>query len=338
VGNSNAFNRPQKLILPGVSFLFASFVSIAADTYYFSPNPSLSHPVVTPWSNFKYNVNVLNLAEHGLHPPWTHLLVNLPCLLGPSLLIPALAPQPFRASLQQLFGDICFLCSISGLILLSSRPHQEFRFLLPIITLLLVSLSKFLPANLFCSSSAEQASHKANSNSRPRVRPKPGASRSKYVERPFGWCAWWIFFNVVAGVFMGSLHQSAIVPTTRYLATRIRQTPFPPVCLHEEKSNLFRQTRMIWHRTYPAPDWLFGQPLVDGQTSIEIYNLGGKWKRLWELLGESTQVPIGEAKVEQAENSSCDAWYIASNNTLQRYCTYTPSPWENETDAYQGHL
>jgi len=118
---------------------------------------------------------------------------------------------------------------------------------------------------------------------------------------------------------MGSLHQSAIVPTTRYLSKRIRQNPFPPVCLHPGKSDLFRQTRMIWHRTYPAPDWLFGQPLTDSQTSIETFNLGGKWTRLWELLVDSAQVPIDQAQTERSVGSHCDAWYLASNNTLQRY-------------------
>lgn len=310
--------RPQKLILPGLSFVLGAFVSIAVDTYYFSPHPSLSRPVITPWSNFKYNVNALNLAEHGLHPPWTHLLVNLPCLLGPSLLIPVIAPQPLRISLKHLLGDICFLCSISGLILLSSRPHQEFRFLLPIITLLLVSLSRFLPPNLFLA-----ANTKSNSNSRPRARSKPTVPFRVprlflNTKRHYGWCTAWISFNLIAGVFMGSLHQSAIVPTTRYLSKRIRQTPFPPVCQHPDKSDLFRQTRMIWHRTYPAPDWLFGQPLADSQTSIEIFNLGGKWARLWELLADSAQVPIDQAQLERVPGNSCNAWYLASNNTLQR--------------------
>jgi GPI mannosyltransferase 4 len=296
-------------------------VSVAADTYYFSSHPSLSRPVITPWSNFKYNVNALNLAEHGLHPPWTHLIVNLPCLLGPSLLIPILTWQPFLASFKHLSRDICFLCSISGLLLLSSRPHQEFRFLLPIITLLLVSLSQFLPPNLFL---PRQPSH-ISSNSRPRPRFKPNnpirVSRlfTKHTKRLYGWTTAWIFFNVVAGIFMGSLHQSAIVPTTRYLSNRIRQVPFQPVCLHPDVYDRFRQTRMIWHRTYPAPDWLFGQPLEDSQTSIEIFNLGGKWNRLWELLAESAKVPIQEAKAELDHDGSCEAWFMASNNTLQRY-------------------
>ena len=295
-------------------------MSIVADTYYFSSRPSLSHPVITPWSNFRYNVNVLNLAEHGLHPPWTHLLVNLPCLLGPALLIPMLSPQPYRTSIKHLLRDICFLCSVSGLILLSSRPHQEFRFLLPIITLLLVSLSQFLPPNLCLSNVAG-----VNLNSRPpRIRPKAGGPPRtpglvpKPAKKPYGWCIAWIIFNLIAGVFMGSLHQSAIVPTTRYLSNRIRQNPPPPPCSRLDDSTGLRQTRMLWHRTYPAPDWLFGQPLEDNRTSIEIFNLGGRWRRLWELLGDSAKVPIDLAKMEQ-EQGSCEAWYLASNSTLQRY-------------------
>jgi GPI mannosyltransferase 4 len=291
-----------------VSFALGAFVSMLADTYYFAS--SLSRPIITPWSNFKYNVNALNLAEHGLHPPWTHLLVNLPCLLGPALLIPFIAPQPLRTSFKQLVSNICFLCSISGLILLSSRPHQEFRFLLPIITLLLISLSQFLPPDLLVPSAVPLRSVPKLD----RLRISPTKNRGYLI-----WLFGWISFNLLAGIFMGSLHQSAIVPITQYLSNRIRYTPPPPPCLHPGRSNLTRQTRMIWHRTYPAPDWLFGQPITDAQTSIEIFNLGGNWKRLWELLSESAQVPLLEAKVEQLTNEACDAWYLASNNTLQRY-------------------
>jgi GPI mannosyltransferase 4 len=301
-------------------------VSVLADTYYFTPDftfdSTVSRPVITPWSNFKYNVNVLNLAEHGLHPPWTHLLVNLPCLLGPALLIPVIAPQPLRTSIKSLMGNICFLCSISGLILLSSRPHQEFRFLLPIIPLLLVSLSQFLPPDPFtpftytklkpASTSRSGISPKADHSSPRRIGPK-NAKRYRV------WYFVWITFNLIAGIFMGSLHQSAIVPITQYLSNRVRQTPSLPPCLHLNDTDMPRQTRMIWHRTYPAPDWLFGQPLEDTDSSIEIFNLGGNWRRLWELLAQSAQVPLNEAKLEQNGDETCEGWYIASNDTLQRY-------------------
>jgi len=319
--------RPQKFILPGFSFALGAIISIAADTFYFSPNPILWRPVITPWSNFKYNVNALNLAEHGLHPPWTHLLVNLPCLLGPALLIPLISTQSFRSLLKQLAKDTCFLCCISGLTLLSSRPHQEFRFLLPIIPLLLVSLSGLLPAD---------GSLSARKLKIPRARTKLEGKMGdpkrlehlpqKGSRRYYGWCGAWISFNLLAGIFMGSLHQSAIVPTTQYLSNRIRQNPLPGPCLHPDMAELPRQTRMIWHRTYPAPDWLFAQPLAEPKVSIEILNLGGKWNRLWELLAESAKVPLEEARVEQDQGGTCDAWSVSSNHTLQRY--YFPlHPW-----------
>ena len=51
----------------------------------------LKHPldfnsyVITPLNNLIYNSKVENLSNHGLHPYYTHLLVNLPQILGPGL-------------------------------------------------------------------------------------------------------------------------------------------------------------------------------------------------------------------------------------------------------------
>jgi phosphatidylinositol glycan class Z len=39
--------------------------------------------VVTPLNNLLYNLNVDNLAQHGLHPRYTHFAINLPLLFGP---------------------------------------------------------------------------------------------------------------------------------------------------------------------------------------------------------------------------------------------------------------
>lgn len=39
--------------------------------------------VITPLNNLLYNMNVDNLAQHGLHPRYTHFAVNLPLLFGP---------------------------------------------------------------------------------------------------------------------------------------------------------------------------------------------------------------------------------------------------------------
>jgi len=87
--------------------------------------------VITPLNNVLYNTDVANLALHGVHNRLTHLLVNLPSLLGPSLIL------LFTQRPQNFLGTVTALVGVLGL---SSFPHQEARFLLPAIPLLLSSI------------------------------------------------------------------------------------------------------------------------------------------------------------------------------------------------------
>lgn len=43
--------------------------------------------LITPLENLRYNLDAGNLAEHGIHPRYLHLLVNLPLLFGPLALL-----------------------------------------------------------------------------------------------------------------------------------------------------------------------------------------------------------------------------------------------------------
>lgn len=70
------------------SVLFSS-VFIILDSFYFGylsgieildMDISFSNFVVTPLNFIKYNIDSSKLAEHGLHPRITHLLVNIPIL------------------------------------------------------------------------------------------------------------------------------------------------------------------------------------------------------------------------------------------------------------------
>lgn len=81
--------------------------------------------VLAQWENIKYNSQMDNLAKHGLHPRWTHLLVNFPLLFGPVGL----------AALWQLSNRFELHAILVPLAVLSAFPHQEFRFLLPLQTL-----------------------------------------------------------------------------------------------------------------------------------------------------------------------------------------------------------
>ncbi|KAK9318433.1 Alg9-like mannosyltransferase family-domain-containing protein [Lipomyces starkeyi] len=116
---------PSSIIFIVFSALGTSLLAIYVDTRYYEA----STPVLTPLNNFMYNFRPENLAKHGLHPRYTHILVNLPQLLGPYLFL--VRPQL----------SIAFLSAISGTIVLSLFQHQEARFLLPAIPLFLASTS-----------------------------------------------------------------------------------------------------------------------------------------------------------------------------------------------------
>ena len=81
-----------------ISGLFALFLAISIDTDFYTPFPVtwsrlFSHPMITPLNNLKYNLKKSNLALHGLHPRYQHLVTNLPQLLGPAFILLFLRPH-----------------------------------------------------------------------------------------------------------------------------------------------------------------------------------------------------------------------------------------------------
>jgi phosphatidylinositol glycan class Z len=72
--------------------------------------------VLTPLNNLMYNINADNLAKHGLHARYTHLVVNLPLLYGPLILnallyIPSLyAKMRDDAHSDFIYGKFIIMC------------------------------------------------------------------------------------------------------------------------------------------------------------------------------------------------------------------------------------
>ncbi|KAK5090073.1 alpha 1,2 mannosyltransferase [Lithohypha guttulata] len=179
---------PLALIALLVSGAFWLFVAIATDTaFYTGPAATTSFsalfgyihtmPIITPINNLMYNTKASNLKQHGLHPHYQHILVNLPQLLGPALLL--LVPRPFHFSsfnVEHMLRNTRLTAAITGTVILSIIPHQEPRFLLPCIPLILTCVC--LPD-------------------------------SKLWRRRF-WTAW-LIFNGIMGVLMGIYHQGGIV-------------------------------------------------------------------------------------------------------------------------------
>ena len=122
--------------------------------------------VLTPWNFIQYNSISSNLAEHGIHPFYLHICVNMPLLFGPLMFyifksFPACMKSIliYLRSLQFIFsstnssqinktnivnnsgrvGSTSILLFIVVLVaIFSIFPHQEPRFLIPLLPLIVI--------------------------------------------------------------------------------------------------------------------------------------------------------------------------------------------------------
>ncbi|KAF3770372.1 family 22 glycosyltransferase [Cryphonectria parasitica EP155] len=205
------WKSPLAFTVTALSALSTAFVAIALDTAFYSPNQIswsdlFRHPVITPLNNLMYNISPSNLAQHGLHPWYQHILFNLPQLIGPAAILLFTRPH---LSLR-------LYSAISGISVLSIFQHQEARFLLPAVPLILSSVR--LP-------------------------------QQKNVLRL--WVAAWIIFNLIFGTLMGIYHQGGIVSGQVFMsqqpdATRAIwwKTYMPPIWLLDGKAEVL-ETRDV---------------------------------------------------------------------------------------------
>jgi GPI mannosyltransferase 4 len=188
------------LILVGIGFLGTATGVIYADVVYYKGADKWTS-YITPWNALLYNSKVENLQDHGLHPRWTHALVNMFLLYGPlaaifyvflgkriaSLFIKEKRVDMGVAVAQARIRSTSFWTVLSGLGFLSLAPHQEPRFLLPLLVPLAI-LSK------------------------PQL-----SSSSSWV------LSIWILFNIILLFLYGILHQGGVLPSL--LATAAHDKP-----------------------------------------------------------------------------------------------------------------
>jgi phosphatidylinositol glycan class Z len=173
------YARPFSFVFLATFALFTAFVAICVDTAFYTPGEFhfaqvFNKPIITPINNFIYNSNPANLAQHGIHPRYQHGLINLAQLLGPAF--------PLLFFLRRAHLNPMLISAVSGIALLSLFPHQEARFLIPAVPLILSSIQ--LPG--------------------PRFRK--------------AWVVAWVVFNLAMGVLMGVYHQGGIVPAQMHIA------------------------------------------------------------------------------------------------------------------------
>lgn len=211
IANLISLDRPLSFAAMALSGLLTTILAIAFDTAFYTPHQIswgdlIFRPVITPLNNLLYNMQPANLAQHGLHPWYQHLLANIPLLIGPAAALLFLQPH---LSLR-------LYSAVSGIFVLSIFQHQEARFLLPTIPLILSSVQ--LPRN-------------------PRLLNT--------------WVAAWIAFNTLLGVLMGIYHQGGVVPTQIFMSRQTDATQAiwwktysPPIWLLNGKNEVL-QTRDV---------------------------------------------------------------------------------------------
>ena len=142
-----------------------------------------------PAHNFiVYNIDSGNLSQHGCHPWYAHMAWHLPMLLGPLYF---LFVKDLLSMLLFVNGrrptDVLYATVLLPLILLSCSVHQEARFLLPVLPIVIVCCAK-----------------------------------SPVVQcRTF--CALTLLFNVLAFILFGWLHQGGVYPILSRLHGHLQQ-------------------------------------------------------------------------------------------------------------------
>ncbi|KAL3315931.1 hypothetical protein Ciccas_005422 [Cichlidogyrus casuarinus] len=154
-------------VLIGIAGLLLSCYSLVRiDSNYY-----MKKWVMAPINFLAYNWEPKNLAQHGIHPRYLHLIVNLPLLILNPVAFLYLLQRPTKATFH-------LLCSVLvPLAALSLFQHQESRFLLPIVPQLCLILSQNW---------------------------QKSRSRSAFVTI-------WIVYSLVHFLFWGYLHQGGLL-------------------------------------------------------------------------------------------------------------------------------
>lgn len=180
--------------------------------------------VVTPFNFLKYNINTKNLEKHGLHPRFLHLLINVPLLYNVLGIVGVYTfVKMLRSGLKGQWLELPRIQSIVGLmsasfmapiILLSLVPHQEPRFIIPVV-LPLVFLHAPTITQVPGVDTVARIVKNHTSNHAPFV-VKQKLSKLQII---------WYALNIVLCFFYGFAHQGGVLPLTTHVSAELKAKP-----------------------------------------------------------------------------------------------------------------
>ena len=239
-GGQGRKNWPRALLLLGIglaTFVGTAGAIIASDTFLYARlngEDKLGSPVLAPLNFLRYNANAANLAQHGTHPRWLHAAVNVPLLALP--LLPGAVRTVARTCARPApLPALCAAVVASAVAVLSAAPHQELRFVLPLIFPLII---------LSCWKGENKG--------------KEGKDKCSNKCRGIVAVALYAVFNMVLTAYFGFAQQGGVVPALVHVGTQMRRADAAP-----------QQQLVFWH-TYMPPPHLLAAP----RTRYTLTDLG----------------------------------------------------------------
>lgn len=228
--------------------------------------------VVTPLNFIRYNMDPENTGQHGTHPKWLHLLVNVPLLfnvLGITAIV-SFGSMLFRFSKAD-YRNLPRAQSVVSLmnaaifvpvLALSYINHQEPRFILPIMLPIFLLHAPKLQTGFFTSNPFPKESHHLLTkfyNTFLASPKEPTGNTLKY----------WYLINFLLTIFFGFVHQGGVLQLTNFLS-------------HNFKSHQTHiQTHLVTSNIYAIPTSLLFMPST--KTVLTNADTGQKYHRAKRL-------------------------------------------------------
>ncbi|XP_063928732.1 GPI mannosyltransferase 4 [Zophobas morio] len=231
-GMGNKFTPPMNYHLRILGLIVCSIPSllfnILCDSFYYGYltwgeigvlHVTINNFVFTPLNFVKYNIDVSNLAKHGLHPRFLHIIVNMPLLFNILAVFTFVgfcqATYSFVRGRHQLLPTVrsikglMMLSYIAPLGILSVFPHQEPRFLIPlIIPLVYLHSADILPDKDNILIKLEHT--------------VPRKTKTTVKKDSNVYMKLWLVINIILVIFYGFLHQGGVYQVTNYLSKDMR--------------------------------------------------------------------------------------------------------------------
>ncbi|XP_014219733.1 GPI mannosyltransferase 4 [Copidosoma floridanum] len=234
------FTIPTILAMILFDSLYFGYLTIAEISSF---EISINNFVVTPLNFLKYNSVTNNLKHHGLHPRFLHFLVNMPLLFNVVGVIAVITLiKMLNSFLRGKWLELPRIQSIESLMissfavpvaLLSIFPHQEPRFIVPVL----------LPLVFLFAHWVEDPLDASTVNVAPETNQQTSTTSSRVTEKNVLKIIWYVS-NIILAIFYGFLHQGGVLPLTSHLSKELKSKPY------------LTHIHVMTSHTYPIPTGL----------------------------------------------------------------------------------